>query len=200
MKKQSSKIRFQVLIYVAIGVLILTFTTLSLNVKNIGENRKYHNDVKIISLSTNIEVSQDDIILYTIKGNILRFVTDPLTMYDADGNKISYADDTYHFINQDSHCVVYNDKTYEMVGEFKILGDTYSIYQDGELIAVATFNALNTHGELKDTSGNLLADYSSLYIFYDYDVRIKDNNLFDDEAILMIFSSYYSDQHFDNSQ
>lgn len=170
--------------------------------RDIGTCREYKLDVKALSLSTQITVYQDEESLYTISGNLFRIIEDPLTMYDMTGNKIAYAGDAYHFIAQDSHGIRYGtDTKIDMVGEVNLLGQSYSIYDsDGKRLASVKVDPLNLRGKMVDTDGNLLADYTSRFLMYDFDVRIKEECALEDEIVLMIFSAYFSDYKYDSQQ
>ena len=161
----------------------------------------YRCDVKNLRLSTTIDIYKEGEQFAKVSGNILRFVTDPLTMYDWNGAKLGYAGDDYHFIAQDSHSIyVENAMTVEMVGLFQWVGQAYDIYNvEGRKIATAEFNCFNTRGYVQDMNGNLIADYHSNFFFNDFDVRIFKNCELDENTVLLIFSSYYSDQHADSS-
>ncbi len=176
---------------VVIGVLLSFFSK-----KDIGTCTKYKCDVKNFRLSTTINISKEGENFAKIKGNILKFITDPLTMYDSNERKIAYAGDTYHFIAQDSHSIYVNDESLiEMVGRFKLFGEAYDIYDENQnKIAKVTFNFFNTKGKMYDTEGNLIADYNSFLLFKDFNVRISDKCDLNEKAVLMIFCSYYSDQ------
>ena len=88
----------------------------------------------------------------------------------------------------------------EMVGRFKLFGEKYDIYNiDGEKVATVEFNWTDTSGEMYDTEGKLIADYSSFILFNDFDVRISNDCPIDETTVLMIFCSYYSDQSYDSS-
>ena len=87
-----------------------------------------------------------------------------------------------------------------MVGKFSIFGNKYDIYNsDGQLIAKASFNMLNTYGTIVGTDGRLWADYHSNIFRLDYTVRIKDECLIDDTSLLMMMASFYSDWAADSS-
>lgn len=176
---------------VVIGVLLSFFSK-----KDIGTCTKYKCDVKNFRLSTTINISKEGENFAKIKGNILKFITDPLTMYDSNERKIAYAGDTYHFIAQDSHSIYVNDESLiEMVGRFKLFGEAYDIYDENQnKIAKVTFNFFNTKGKMYDIEGNLIADYNSFLLFKDFNVRISDKCDLNEKAVLMIFCSYYSDQ------
>lgn len=61
-----------------------------------------------------------------VKGNLFKFVTDPLTLYDENDNEVAYAGDDYHFISQDSHSITVNGiLTAEMVGFVDFFGESY---------------------------------------------------------------------------
>ena len=183
-----------ILVIVVVSVFLLTG-----NKKDIGPCTDYQCDVKNLRLSTTIEIDKENEDFATIKGNAFAHFRDPLTMYDFEGNKLGYAGDAYRFITQDAHSIYVNDEfSVEMVGLFKIFGESYDIYnKDGKKIANVVFNSFNTHGEMHDTSGNLMADFTSKLFRNDFEVRITEKCDLDEKTILMIFSSYYSDQNAD---
>lgn len=199
MKRETKKI----IIYIV--VIVLTFSVAFIY-GNITGNRKfdapyveYDCDVKNITLSTTIEIEKDGKHFVKVKGNILKFITDPLAMYDAEDEQLAYAGDAYQFIAQDSHTIYVNRKfSVEMVGLFDLFGETYDIYDfDQEKIARVECNVWNTEGQMYDKNDTLLAEYSSNYFFNDFKVRISENCELDEKTVLMIFCSYYSDQHAD---
>ncbi len=185
---------------VVICVLIGIFIASGLK-SNIGTCTEYKCDVKNLRLSTTIEIDKENEDFAKVKGNIFKFVTDPLTMYDLTENKIAYADDSYHLIAQDSHSIyVDNERRVEMLGLVDFFGESYDIYDgNGNKIADASFNLFNTNGKMYDVEGNLIADYNSKLFFNDFEVRIKENCNLDEKTVLMIFCSYYSDQHADSN-
>lgn len=195
MKKKA----IRVIAIVGVVCLLIGTFVLSGHKKDIGSCTEYECDVKNLRLSTTIEIDKENEDFARVKGNIFRFVTDPLTMYDLNEKKTAYAGDDYHFIAQDSHSIYVNDAvSVEMVGLVKFFGESYDIYnKDGEKIANVTFNAFNTNGEMYDTEGKLIADYNSKFFFNDFDVRITDDCELDEKTVLMIFCSYYSDQSTD---
>lgn len=160
---------------------------------------EYDCDVKNITLSTTIEIEKDGKHFAKVKGNILKFITDPLTMYDVEDEQLAYAGDAYHFIAQDSHTIYVNrDFSVEMVGLFDLFGETYDIYDfEQEKIATVECNVWNTEGQMYDENDTLLAEFTSNYFFNDFKVRISENCELDEKTVLMIFCSYYSDQHAD---
>lgn len=161
--------------------------------------RTYACDYKTLSLNTDISFEMDGD-TYHIKGNILRFLTDPLTMYDSNGNVFGCADDTYHIVNQDDHTVVVNGKTEVIViGDFKLLGNRYELFgQNGEQVGTAEFDTFCLNGTIKDVKGNIVATYKKPFILNDYEVTIYDNDMCSDAGILMVVASYVSDYHADN--
>lgn len=195
-----SKKRVRIMVMVAVAVLLIAIIAISGYKKDIGPCTEYKCDVKLRVVTT-IEITKDGKDFVEISGrNIYKTFNDPLTMYDMTGNKIAYADDQYHLISQDSHSVfVNNEVSVEMVGLFEPFGESYDIYnKDGQKVAEATFNYFNTNGEMYDMQGNLIADYNSRLFFRDYDVRIADSCQLDEETVLMIFASYFSDQSADS--
>ena len=159
----------------------------------------YTCDVKNFELSTAIEISKNGESYVKVKGNIFTYVTDPLTMYDMAGNKVAYAGDDYHFVAQDSHSIFVDGMfTCELVGLVDWFGESYEIYdKDQNKIASVNFDYHNTSGQMHDTEGNLIAEFSSIYFFNVFEVRISDKCKLDDKTVLMIFCSYYSDYSYD---
>lgn len=193
--------RIIVLLVVIVAIVCgVAFLTLG-NSPASGPHTEYKCDVQSLSLSTRINIEKDGENFAHVKGNLFRFVTDPLTMYDFDDNELAHAGDDYHFIAQDSHAITVDGVvTAEMVGLVDIFGESYDIYNsDGEMIAEVSFNMTNTNGEMHDMDGNLIADFYSKLFFNDFDVRIYEDCQIDEKTVLMIFSSYYSDQKFDSS-
>ena len=166
-----------------------------------GPHTEYQCDVKSFSLSTKIDIDKEGKNFVKVRGNLFRFITDPLTMYDLEDNKIAYAGDAYHFITQDSHSINVGDTvTAEMVGLFDFFGESYDIYNaNEEQIAEVSFNMFNTKGEMYDMDGNIIADFYSKLFFNDFTVRIYEDCKLDENTVLMIFCSYYSDQKTDSS-
>lgn len=182
-----------------VAIIVIVIALFSNHKADMGTCTNYKCDVKNFKLSTTINISKEDENFAKVKGNILKFITDPLTMYDLSEKKIAYAGDAYHFISQDSHSIyVDNEEPIEMVGLFKVFGEAYDIYDANQnKIAKVTFNYFNTKGEMYDTEGNLIADYNSNFFFNDFDIRISEECNLDEKAVLMIFCSYYSDQSAD---
>ena len=168
---------------------------------NIGEYTEYKFDVKNFHMATTIEVEKSGEDFATVKGNVWKFVTDPLTMYDTNENKLAYAGDEYHFLAQDSHSIVVNDTVVEMVGRVNFIGETYDIYDaDQKKIPKLKINYFNTEGKLYDADGNIIAVYRSFPFFNDFNVRVSDDCELDENVVVMVFSSYYSDHKFDESE
>lgn len=182
-----------------IACLLISFSVPSAN--RVSENYTlYDCDVKVLNLNTKINITRDSEKFASVSGNILKLIEDPLTMYNTEGKKIGYAGDTYHFISQDSHGIyVDNEFKYDMVGNVDYVGESYDIYdKDRNLIAKMEINGVSTKGCLCDLNNNLLAEYTSGYFYYDFDVKIYDNCELDHKSVLMIFCSYYSDYSADS--
>lgn len=146
-----------------------------------------------------MEIKHDGVRIYTIKGNYLKLVEDPLRMYDENDNIVATAGDDFHLVSQDAHLITCGDEEIEMVGKISFFGEqSYDLFVDGEKVAHAKFNRFNTHGRIKDMNGNVMAEYTSPIVFNDYKESLTSYNTFSDEATHMIFASYYSDQRADN--
>ena len=196
--KRTNLIKLIAIIAILTVVIIIGGTQTPPRIDNYTQ---YNCDVKNFKLSTNIQISSNSKELFTVSGNILKFIEDPLTMKDTEGNKIAYAGDDYHFIAQDSHSIVVGDTvSAEMVGLTRLFGNAYDIYDTkGNKIAYATFNSMNTAGELYDADGKLIATYGSFVFFNDFTIKISEECEIDPTTVLMIFCSYYSDQAYENS-
>ena len=189
------------IIILVIMLIIVAMVFLSSTRSKVDAVKEYNCDVKSFNLNTEIKISDKDTgtNLYTVKGNILKIVEDPLTLYDADGIKQAFAGDSYGIINQDTHNIYPVDSQgIKMVGNFNIFGDSYDIYFEEEKVARAEFNAFNTYGTLKDMDGNIIADYTSKPFLNDYEVHVANDKVFSERIMMMIFASYYSDQHADH--
>ena len=158
-----------IVLAVAITIAVVTVVAfiLSGNSEAKGPHTEYQCDVKSISLSTKIDIDKEGENFVKVRGNLFRFITDPLTMYDLEDNKIAYAGDAYHFIAQDSHTINVGDTvTVEMVGLVDFFGESYEIYNaDEEQVAEVSFNMINTKGEMYDIEGNIIADFYSKLFF-----------------------------------
>ena len=189
-----------VLVVIAVIILGIAFLT-SKNSPASGPHTEYKCDVQSLNFSTRINIEKEGEDFAYVKGNLFRIVTDPLTMYDVDDNELAHAGDDYHFIAQDSHAITVDGVvTAEMVGLVDIFGESYDIYNsDGEMIAEVSFNMFNTNGEMYDMDGNLVADFNSKLFFFFFNIRIYEDCQIDEKTVLMIFSSYYSDQKYDIS-
>ena len=95
-------------VIIIVVVAVVAFIT-SGNSEAKGPHTEYQCDVKSISLSTKIDIDKEGEDFVKVRGNLFRFITDPLTMYDLEDNKIAYAGDAYHFIAQDSHSINVGD-------------------------------------------------------------------------------------------
>lgn len=161
--------------------------------------RIYKCDYKSLNINTKIATTLDgeEII---IAGNIFTFLTDPLTVKDLKGNVLGYAGDAYGFISQDDHGIYIGEKfDINMCGNVDLFGESYKLKDsEGNIVATAEFNMLNTSGSIRDTEGNLVATYSSALFMNDYTVTIYNNDICSDMSILMIVASYVSDYKADN--
>lgn len=164
--------------------------------------RTYKCDYKSTSITqTRIETVIDgrDII---IKGDAIAKlkITDPLGMYDADGNEIAYAGDTYGFIAQDTHGIYVNGEfEINMEDNVSLLGNVYTLKdKDGNALATIDCNSFDTKGYVTDNDDNIIASYESLFAVSDYTVKICDNDICSDEAMLLIIASYVSDVKYDS--
>lgn len=201
LRMKKKVMRILVLVGVLLVVMIGAFVFFG-HKKNIGPCTEYKCDVKNLHVGTTIDIYKEDEKIGKVKGNAFKFMTDPLTMYDVNENKLACAGDAYHFIAQDSHSIYVNEELkVEMAGLLDFLGESYNIYDaNGKKVAHVTFNLFNTNGEMYNRDGDLIADYNSKMFFKDFEVRILENSQLDENTILMIFVSYYSDQSADSNK
>lgn len=164
--------------------------------------RTYECDYKSTSITqTRIETVIDGKDITIKGGSIAKLkITDPLGMYDADGNEIAYAGDTYGFIAQDTHGIYVNGEfEINMEGNVSLLGNVYTLKdKDGNALATIDCNSFDTKSYITDNDGNIIASYESLFTMSDYTVKICDNDICSDEAMLLIIASYVSDVKHDN--
>ena len=190
-------------------IILVVFTTscgssTSETSPNIAENANYtlyECNAKVLSFNTSIEITKNGNFFSEINGEYLKVVTDPLKMCDANGNQIAYAGDTYHFIEQDSHGIYVNGGfTCDMVGQVEFLGEEYLLYDtDKKYIGRVEIPDFNVHGMLYDADENIVAEYHSGILNYDYEVKIYEDCPLDDISVLMIFASYHSDYVYDSA-
>lgn len=156
--------------------------------------RVYKCDYKSLNLNTKITTTLNGEEI-SIAGNLFTLFTDPLTVKDSKGNVLGYAGDVYGFISQDDHGIYIGEKfDVNMCGNIDLFGESYKLKDsEGNIVAIAEFNMLNTSGSIKDIEGNLIATYSSSFFMNDYIVTIYDNNICSDMSILMMVASYVSD-------
>jgi len=162
----------------------------------------YNCDVKVFSLNTKIKVSKNGDEIGEVTGDIFKFIEDPLTFKDKNGNAIAYAGDSYNFFAQDDHGIYLNNEfVYDMKGNVTFIGESYEIYdKDKSFVAKVSFNGSNTSGKMYNSSDVLIAEYTSGYLNKDFDIHIYYKCDIDENAIIMIFSSYYSDYAADSSE
>ena len=177
-----------IIILAIIGIIAAVVFTSPLAVDVDSSWTKLVCDVKLIRLNTEINVYKGTEKIGTIKGNILRLLTDPLTYYDTNYNKLAYADDTYHLIAQDSHAI-----------NVKLIGESYYIYDNsGHMIGNATFDFLNLNGKITDNNGTAIVAYRANPIIKDFTIYISPECIIDEDTVLMICASYYSDHAADS--
>ena len=168
------------------------------------EDASYFCDVKVFSLNTCIYIQKDGETVYTVEGKKLRFLEDPLKLY-KNGDLVNEMGDDYNLFSQDDHVLIVDGiETLVMEGQLNFFGDSYrisKINEDGSLthLATAKFNLFNTKGTVMDVNGDVIAEFKSSLFRRDFAIYIYDNSNIDDEAFIMIFSSYYSDNSFDTS-
>lgn len=190
------------IIFLILMILIVIFVSScgysnNVNASIKSSERIYECDYHTWALNTHISFKYNSE-EYDITGHFITFLTDPLTLKKG-GAKIGYADDSYHIIGQDDHCIFINDMFEVAVnGNFEWLGNSYDLYnQAGQKIGYAEFSEWCTSGAIYDALGNQVVYYSKSLMLNDYTVKIYDNDICSDLAMLMIVASYVSDYHAD---
>lgn len=187
-----------IIIILASMLIVVAYTS---NIKSSMDNATIYscNYHTLNFFRTVIDITKNDNDYATISGKIAKIVEDPLTMTDYNDVYVGKAGDEFHFVSQDSHSIIIGEETYiEMTGEFKVLGEEYTIYDSNQkVIGKVTFNLFGTKGVFSDNDGNIIAEYNSGWLRKDYTVTISNNFKINNDAILLIFASYASDFNFD---
>ena len=160
-----------------------------------GDYTLYECDYKALSLNTQITTVVDGSEV-CIKGDVFRLATDPLEMTDKNGNVLATASDTYNLFSQDDHGIEV-DGNIELImqGNFDAFLNAYKLFNaDGEEIGYAKFGSARCRGTIYGMDNEVIANVQkSNPLGYDYNVKIYENNLCSDKAILMLAASYVSD-------
>ena len=198
-----NKLKIKNIVLTALVILIIISCIMPIQSPAENVSNKYMCNYKLLTLKTKIETEDEFGKTTNIQGgNILfRKYEDPLIMRDADERLICFANDDYDFITQNNHAIFKDSELlYAMEGKFSFFGNHYTIYDaDGNTVAYADFNWLNTKGELYLDDETVVAQYNSNLFRKDYVVTIFENNTMDEDAIQMIFASYVSDSIADSS-
>ncbi len=134
---------------------------------------------------------------------LFKKVHDPVEFYDLDGHLIAKASDKYHLITQDDHCIIDSEGNVMAVmeGQFQLFGERYKIYnEEGIYIGYLKVGITSTYGGLYDVNDRLMATYKSHFCFKDFELVIDEDAPLSDEAIILLFASYYSDFDADSSE
>lgn len=163
----------------------------------VSSGRIYECDYKSLNINTKITFKKDGV-EHEITGRVFTLVTDPLTL-TKNGKVIGKADDSYNFLNQDDHAITINGNFEVAVrGNFKVFGNSYDLFDsNNKKVGYAEFNDLCTDGAIYNAQGEAIAVYSKSWLLNDYTVKIYNNDIASDEALLMIVASYVSDYHYD---
>ena len=189
-------IKFVLGLVVIVGIIVFAIAGNGINAPTEFKSQ-YNCDVNLISLKVDVDITGTN--KYNITGEIMSAYEDDLMMKNKNGDTVKIADDSYNFISQNNHVIMNGDDVeYVCDGKIKWLADSYDIYDaDSNKIAYVKFNIFDTVGVMVDNDGNEIARYDSGYFRYDYVVSIFDNCEIDDESVLMIFASYFSDKRAD---
>lgn len=197
MKKIIAPIIFVVLVLaVMIGSCFLPFST--------PDNAKtqYFCDVHPFALKLDIDVeNMDGNKIYNVDGEFFSKYEDNLVMLDQNKEIVREMADDYNFVTQNDHSILDgNGILYAMEGNFSFFGNSYNVYNnEKELIGTLHFDFWFAHATLKNNDGEIVAQYDSNPARADYIVSIMDNCEIDDDSVLMMFASGYSDARSDSS-
>lgn len=191
-----------------VTVVLIFFVVLGTIISLVGnkeltsdEYRTYDCDYKSMSLTQTIIETKIDGNPVVIKGGAVSklWFVDPLVMYDENDNIIANAGDVHGIISQDDHDIYVNGEfDVNMAGHFNLLGESYSLKdKDGNTVGTLQCNMLSTSGYLSDADGDVVAVFESMYGMNDYTVKICDNTVCSDEAMLLVFASYVTDAKHD---
>ena len=189
------------ILVMVIGLLLIANVLVPLNAPQNAKSQ-YFCDVALFSFDLNIDVeNMSGEALYNIDGEFFNKYEDNLEMKDTDGNVVMEMCDDFNIITQNDHAIKRdNDVLCAMEGQFKMFGDTYNIFDaNKEQIATLKCNMFMTSCKLLDMQGNVMAEYGSRILRSDYVVSIFDGCTIDDETVLLLFASAYSDARSDNS-
>lgn len=151
-------------------------------------------DVKLVSLRTNIKCS-DEVKEFSITGNWLYILTDPMKIKDIEGNVYGQITDRFKLLTNNSHLIVLNDKVeVEMSTKFDLLHDQYELTDaDGNDIGSVKFNVLGLNGAWYDAQGKLVATFEQKYLLRDFVVKVYQED-YDHETIASVFAAYVGDK------
>ena len=123
--------------------------------------------------------------LYKIDGVFLSGSNDSITMSDTTEHEIASAKNSI---------ISYGDETYCCEGDFSMFGNSYIIENsNGDKIAEIKVDVFGSKGLMSDDEGNVIARFDASIARKDYIVSIYGSCGFDDEAVLMMFASYFND-------
>ena len=153
----------------------------------------------VISFVTKITITRDGKNFGTVKGDHIRFFTDPLSYKGVNGTTAT-ASDSYGFITQDDHAVSVNGNyIYTMRGDFGLIQDNYTILNEsGVEIAHIKTGLFATHFDMVSSNGTVIASFYRPLLRRDYTVVVYDHK-YTDEAVLLTFASFVSDRNADNA-
>lgn len=206
-KNNKIKIAIQIVVVIVILAVFVggAFISYGLHTEGSANNDApsavYKCDVQNITLNTKVIVYKDNEEIGTISGKVLRYITDPLQMKNTNGEVKAYASDSYNVINQDDHAIVADGEyQFTMCGQWSFVGNKYVIANEKyETIGTVKFDYFNTNGQLLNKNGEMVAEFVSKPFMNDYTVKIYDGNEFNENALLLMFASYYSDQKADTA-
>ena len=197
MKKIIVPIIFIILVLaVMIGSCFLPFSTPD-NAKS-----QYFCDVHPMALKLDIDIEDmDGNKIYNVDGEYFSKYEDNLVMLDQNKEIVREMADDYNFITQNDHSILDgNGILYAMEGNLSFIGNSYNVYNnEKELVGSIHFDFWLAHATLKNVDGEVIAQYDSNPARADYIISIMDNCEIDDDSVLMMFASGYSDARSDSS-
>ena len=191
-----------IIAFAASVILIITAVVAALVPISTPDNAKskYFCDASVFSITTNVDIKNaDGNYLYNVNGEFFSTYEDNLVMQDPIGNVIREMSDKYNLVTQNDHTILDgNGILYSCQGNLNIVNNSYDVFNNQkEQIGYIEFNAWDTYGTLCNMDGEVMAQYNSNIFCVDYVVSVFENCEIDDDSVLMMFASYYSDMRAD---
>ena len=123
--------------------------------------------------------------------NVFFDYTDTLVLDDCNGNALREMDTDYNFVSQNDHVILNgNGMLYSCEDDTGNDGPKKVFNNHKEQVGIIEYNRNRTKLKLKNLDGLVVAECNSSLLRTDYAVTIFEQCEFDDESVIMMFSSY----------